>query len=69
MSIYDPPSDPYGDEKSCPFCDYPLVDKGISNFHDWVCTNPECEHSPCYQDPDEPLKFVKLHDGLDWVPF
>ena len=42
MSIYDPPSDPYGDEKQCPFCDYPLEDKGMCGLHDWVCTNPEC---------------------------
>ena len=64
MSIYDPPLPP--EEPSCPYCDYPLQDKGISNFHDWVCTNPECEHSACYQEPE---KIDEHLDDPDWVPF
>ena len=69
MSIFDPPSDPYGDEKSWPFCDYPLQDKGILNFHDWVCTNPECEHSTCYQEPETVIDFRGHEDDPSWVPF
>ena len=53
MSKFDQPSDPYGSEKHCLFCDGPLEDKGIFNFHDWVCTNPECTHSDCYEEEEK----------------
>jgi hypothetical protein len=53
MDKYDPPSDPFWYEKYCPFCDYPLEDKGFSNFHDWVCINPKCEHSLYYDENQE----------------
>ena len=60
MSIYDPPSDPYGDEKQCPFCDGPLEDKGILSFHDWVCINPDCKYSINYQEPEDKEDNVPL---------
>jgi len=60
MSIFDPPSDPYGQEKTCLYCDYPLMDKGFSRFHDWVCTNPKCDHSPCYENIDEDLEIFSI---------
>jgi hypothetical protein len=53
MAKFDPPSDPYGDEITCPFCDHGLEDKGMLSFHDWVCTNPDCQHSINYQEPEE----------------
>lgn len=50
MSIYDPPSDPYGCARPCPYCDAEMEQEwpGVRGS-DWICTNPECEHSPYYQ--------------------
>jgi hypothetical protein len=48
MSKYDPPEPP--EYPSCPFCDGALEDKGILSFHDWVCVNPDCEHSINYEE-------------------
>ena len=53
MSIYDPPSDPYYNAHECPYCDQPLEDKGFSRWHDWVCVNPDCEHSINYKESEE----------------
>jgi hypothetical protein len=61
---FDPPLPP--EYPCCLFCDYPLENKGFSNFDDWVCTNPECEHSDCYQEPE---KIDEHLDDPDWVPF
>ena len=51
MSIYDPPEPP--EYPCCPFCDHALEDKGFSRWHDWVCVNPDCEHSPYYKESEE----------------
>ena len=48
MSRYDPPLPP--EYPTCPFCDHALEDKGFSRWHDWVCVNPDCEHSSNYTD-------------------
>ena len=61
---FDPPLPP--EYPCCLFCDYPLENNGFSNFDDWVCTNPECEYSDCYQEPE---KIDEHLDDPDWVPF
>ena len=66
MSKFDPPLPP--EYLCCLFCDYPLENKGFSNFDDWVCTNPECEHSACFEPPMWCLEcgsamFESNHDG------
>jgi len=38
--LFDPPSDPYGNEKHCYYCDWVL---SMSSWGDWTCTNPDCE--------------------------
>lgn len=48
MSKYDPPEPP--EYATCPYCDHALEDKGFSLWHDWVCVNPDCEHSSNYSE-------------------
>lgn len=41
MSVFDPPSDPYGDDKNCIFCG-----KHPENpINGWECVNSECAYS------------------------
>ena len=37
MSIYDPPADPYGDEKHCPICDGLMEPEPFGK--EWFCPN------------------------------
>jgi hypothetical protein len=39
MSIFDPPSDPYGNVKYCKICDSPLEYDPFSK--EWICKNCE----------------------------
>jgi hypothetical protein len=40
MSIFDPPSDPYGNEVRCPFCDYEMEQYSLTK--EYYCDNPDC---------------------------
>jgi hypothetical protein len=52
MSIYDPPSDPYGCAHPCRYCDQEMEQEwpGVRGS-EYICVNPECEHSPMYEEP------------------
>jgi hypothetical protein len=52
MAKFDPPSDPYGDEKLCRICDEPLE-------WNWLIREWECTHD---HDAAQPLRAV---DGGD----
>lgn len=53
MSLYDPPSDPYGNYRSCLYCDGALEKEWPCRDAEWICVNPKCEHSPYYQEEVE----------------
>jgi hypothetical protein len=44
MSIFDPPSDPYGDEKCCLICDALLEYNPLTRT--WECTH---DHDECHE--------------------
>ena len=44
MSQFDPPSDPYGDEKNCRHCDCPMEYDPWAKV--WYCPNDNCPFPP-----------------------
>ena len=54
MTLYDPPSDPYGCAHPCRECDREMVPEWpMARGSARICKNPNCPKSPYYREAEE----------------
>lgn len=62
MAKFDPPSDPYGNEKSCRICDKPLEWNYL--LREWECIDEHESHPTSEYNTDEPEAYSNADPGL-----
>lgn len=65
MSLYNPPSDPFGGAHDCRYCDQPMRKEWPARGADWICDNPQCTNSHNYKGGDKDFIWCRLCET--WV--